>query len=273
MKSVAIQYAVGAVVILALLGVTRNAAAEDLGILNGNFVTSSHWAGYAVQPSSPVSSVQGTWVVPTIDSTATPDGYSSIWVGIDGYANGTVEQIGIAAYGSAAAQKLGLPQYYAWYQFYPDNAHMLALTVNPGDTIHAEVSYSGPDKFSLLIQNLTTPDSYSADKTVAGMQRASAEWIVEAPYLNGTLPLADFGSVTFTGASATADGGQSSAISSFPFTQINLVPASGWGASTSDLDFTGTSFTVTAVPEPSTLVLLAIGGVNVLAYATRRRRP
>src|SRR6478752_7651051 len=65
---------------------------------NGNGA-STNWAGYAVQTdmttpqSNAVTDVKGTWIVPGVicDKKNT---YSSAWVGIDGYSDGSVEQIG-----------------------------------------------------------------------------------------------------------------------------------------------------------------------------------
>ena len=55
--------------------------------------TSSNWSGYAASaPANSVSYVAGSWVVPTASSKT--NGYSSVWVGIDGYNSSTVEQIG-----------------------------------------------------------------------------------------------------------------------------------------------------------------------------------
>src|SRR5215472_3488086 len=62
---------------------------------HGNQVTSSNWSGYAVTGAKgSVSDVTGSWIVPTMDCSTTPTGYSAMWVGIDGYSSNTVEQIG-----------------------------------------------------------------------------------------------------------------------------------------------------------------------------------
>src|SRR5690349_12425752 len=59
--------------------------------------TSSNWAGYVVENSSSqkgaVSDVKGTWTVPTLSCSST-NSYSAAWVGIDGFTDRTVEQIG-----------------------------------------------------------------------------------------------------------------------------------------------------------------------------------
>ena len=75
--------------------------------------TSTNWSGYAVSGAADsVSKVAGTWTVPTV-STST-NGYSAVWVGIDGYSSSSVEQIGTGkeVYGGKAS-------YYAWYEMYP----------------------------------------------------------------------------------------------------------------------------------------------------------
>ena len=86
-------------------------------------------------------------------------------------------------------------------------------------------------------------------------------------------PLADFGSDTFTDASAAA-GSESGSISAFPYTQIDLTPHSGIAASPSALGEMGSSFTdVDGVPEPSTLALLGCGvAVGIVVGARQRRR-
>src|SRR5439155_23382974 len=58
----------------------------------------------------------------------------------------------------------------------------------------------------LTLTNLTTGQSFRTTQSAPGAARASAEWIVEAPYRNGVLPLANFGSVNFKNARATING-------------------------------------------------------------------
>ena len=63
-------------------------------------MTSENWSGYvaATSLSDPesdsVTAVSGSWVVPTVSSSSGSTSYSAVWVGIDGFSNGTVEQIG-----------------------------------------------------------------------------------------------------------------------------------------------------------------------------------
>lgn len=74
-------------------------------------VESENWSGYAVTVSS-LTVAKGSWTVPAVNCSKTPNTYAAFWVGIDGYSSSTVEQTGTLAQcsGSSAA-------YYAWYEF------------------------------------------------------------------------------------------------------------------------------------------------------------
>jgi len=169
--------------------------------------TSTNWSGYAVETNlaSPannaVSDVKGSWIIPAIDCTnATSNTYSSAWVGIDGYSDRSVEQIG-----TEQDCINGQPRYYAWYEMYPKPSFRIKLPVNAGDNISAEVQYIGNNKFILAITNNTTNKTFTTTQRAKAL-RQSAEWIVEAPWFGGVLPLADFGTINFTNSQATLNG-------------------------------------------------------------------
>jgi hypothetical protein len=262
-------------------GMTPVARADNVVQIPVSSVSSYNWSGYAVLPSSTmVQSVSASWVVPTINSSVTPGGWSCTWVGIDGYSSGSVEQVGIMANGSSAYPSL--PQYFTWFEMYPDYMYYWPdMTVNPGDHMSAQVVYAGSNNYVLSIQDLTSQVSASTTQTSNGpMARSSGEWIVEAPTLGSTIQsLADFGSETFTGASATLDTGLSGSISALsaqaPYSAINLTPQdpTTLAATPSPLDSTGSSFSVTEnVPEPSTLALAGGGALLGLIYCAKRLR-
>jgi hypothetical protein len=167
---------------------------------HGSNVTSTNWSGYAVTgPNGSVSDVKGTWTVPALplmscNLTATQNSYSSFWIGIDGYDSNTVEQIG-----TDSDCINGKATYYAWFEFYPHLSFTINnIPVNPGDSISAEVKYSG-GVFTVSLTNLSTPTplTFSTSTKMNNAKRSSAEWIAEAPSAGGVLPLADFGTVTF----------------------------------------------------------------------------
>ena len=117
MKSISVAIAL-ATIMLALFGATANVVADTIPLPKNDANYSYNWAGYVAVPfTSPVTSVQGNWTVPTINSSTTPNGWSAEWVGIDGLLSSTVEQIGILANGSSAYPSL--PQYCAWVEMYP----------------------------------------------------------------------------------------------------------------------------------------------------------
>src|SRR5579862_3383601 len=163
---------------------------------------STNWSGYAVAAQAgAVSAVAGSWTVPAVTGSGTA--YSAHWVGIDGFSSSTVEQLG-----TESDVINGVPQYYAWYEMYPRGFVTIPMLVHPGDAITAGVSYdSTASNFTLTITNVTTAQPYSTTQTLAGAQLSSAEWVVEAPSsITGVLPLANFGTVNFTGAQATIGG-------------------------------------------------------------------
>ena len=171
--------------------------------------TSANWSGYAVPApaSSTFKDVKGSWTVPSVTATKGGPAYSSIWVGLDGYANGTVEQIGTEQDWTGKTAN-----YYAWFEMYPDYAYQIVgFPVNPGDKITAQVSFTGTDSsgnkvFTLTINNETTPTTFTVPASYTTSSAAllqSAEWIVEAPSsLRGVLPLANFGTAELSDCSA-----------------------------------------------------------------------
>ena len=185
--------------------------------------TSTNWSGYAVTgPSNSVSFVGGTWTVPAVQCTST-NTWSSFWVGIDGFSSNSVEQLGTDSDCSG-----GSPTYYAWREMYPHPSYLInTITVHPGDQIYASVTSSGKS-FTLYMKDQTTGVSFSYTAR-AKASRSSAEWIVEAPYSGGILPLANFGTAYFTSDSATISGTTAyiNGFSSSSTYQINMVTSSG----------------------------------------------
>jgi hypothetical protein len=173
--------------------------------------TSTNWSGYVaalnlLQPTvGSVNAVFGVWAVPTL-SPSVGHTYSSAWVGIDGYGNGTVEQIGTEHEWYNGAQ-----HDFAWFEMYPNPMYrIVGFPVNQGDLIGAQVYYAGANTFQLRIYNYTkgvstlVPTVYT---TSAVAQRSTVEWIVEAPSsYQGVLPLAHFNSISFIYCLATMNG-------------------------------------------------------------------
>ncbi len=205
--------------------------------------TSSNWSGYAVVEGNltnpgnyTVTDVKGEWIVPAV-SKSHGSTYSAIWVGIDGYSDSTVEQIGTEQDWSGGAV------YYAWYEMYPNASYLIPNAIYPGDKMTGEVSYAS-GQFTLTLSDSTQGWSFSISQTASSALRQSAEWIVEAPWLGKILPLANFGTVTFTGASATL-GNTTGTISSSSWVHDAITMVDGTATATpSSLSTDGSSFSV-----------------------------
>jgi len=96
---------------------------------------------------------------------------------IDGWNNGTVEQLGTDSDCNGTK-----PSFYAWYEFYRNTVFNFdKFPVSPGRSdFRRAVNYDG-EKFTLTITNQTTNLSASRSGKVPQAKRASAEWIAEAP--------------------------------------------------------------------------------------------
>jgi hypothetical protein len=165
----------------------------------------------------------------------TPTGWSSFWVGLDGDTTNTVEQTG-----SEADCSSGTAVYSSWYEMYPKFPKNYSNTVMPGDSFFASVTTDGKGNFSLTLTDSTQHWSHTTSARLKSAKLGSAEVIAEAPSSSGgVLPLADFGSVGFTG--ATANNTSFSNLSGRD--QINMVSGTTTKASTGNIS--GGNFSVT----------------------------
>ena len=155
--------------------------------------TSTNWSGYAVTGGR-YTTVRSTWVQPAVTCNGTA--YSSFWVGIDGDTSGTVEQTGTEADCNGST-----PVYSAWYEMYPKFPVNYPNPVAPGDHFTGTVTTDGKGNFTLTLSNTTRNWTQSVAKRLKSAKLASAEVIAEAPSSSGgVLPLANFGTVSFSGA-------------------------------------------------------------------------
>ncbi|MFI9362684.1 G1 family glutamic endopeptidase [Kitasatospora sp. NPDC053057] len=200
------------------------------GLLHG---TSSNWSGYTATGGT-FTSVSAGWVQPSVSCTSS-DAWSAFWVGLDGDGSKTVEQIGTEADCSS-----GSPVYSAWYEMYPAYPSNFSNPVQPGDHFTASVTTDGAGSFKLTLSDTTQGWSRTVDKSLKNATLASAEVIAEAPSsIFGVLPLADFGTVDFTGADVN---GQSLGASKASIT--DMAEDGVTRATTSELSG-GTDFSVT----------------------------
>ncbi len=181
-----------------------SSASADVG--NAQEAVSENWSGYVAGQNN-FSAVSGSWVQPTAKCDS-GQSYSAFWVGLGGASgNNALEQTGTQADCSSNGQT----DYYAWYELVPAAPVRLNLSISPGDHISARVGVSASN-VTISLSDQTTGASVTKTLQMSSPDTSSAEWIAEAPSSctqDGNcqpLPLADFGTVTFTNASATANG-------------------------------------------------------------------
>lgn len=152
--------------------------------------------------------MSGTWTQPAVKCTRGGTTYSAFWVGLGGFADGSqaLEQTGTEADCTPA----GRARYSVWYELVPAAPVSVKLTVKPGDAISATVSVSG-QAVSIQVTNTTRGTTFARQLTMDSPDVTSAEWIAEAPsacsgFGCSPLPLTNFGTVGFSGASATGNG-------------------------------------------------------------------
>lgn len=227
-----------------------------------DIVGSTNWAGYAVEATGRFTSVSGSWVEPAVTCTNSGGGgrgrghgsggsqqFASFWAGIDGYSSDSVEQLGTDSDCSGST-----PSYYAWYEMYPAGSVTISTSsfpVRPGDTLSASVTVSGTT-FTLSMSS-SEGWHFSTTKQGSGLAQSSAELIAESPEVCSGFScqlaqLSDFGTVNFSGASATA-GGPAAPLGSFtadsgPHEIVGLTSSGGVKMQPSSLSPAGNAFSV-----------------------------
>lgn len=232
------------------------AAAPASGLADTS--TSSNWSGYVAHRAGVAfDHVQASWRQPAAVCTRGEATYSSFWVGLGGYSatSNHLEQIGTELDCTAAGRSSSS----AWYELVPSPSRTLRMRVTSGDQMSASVTGAG-DRVTLSLTDRTRHESIAKRVTVASVDASSAEWILEAPSactttgLCHTLPLANFGSMGFTSASARTKSGHKGAIASSAWntTRIVLKPggrtfidyATGGESTPSTLQRSATAFEV-----------------------------
>jgi hypothetical protein len=198
-----------------------NTSIPVLTVYPSQTLVSADWGGYAVSsdlktPQGLVTSVSGSWVIPEVTNSA--NSYSAAWVGIGGQYDESLIQTGTEHVWLNSGAN-----YTAWYELLPQDSIQLNMTVTPGDVITASVTLQDAASKTWVIEITNLSKGQTFKKSVFyDSSMLSAEWIVERPTVNNfQFPLANFGSVTFTGCSATI-GGRTGSITSFPHSTVNL---------------------------------------------------
>lgn len=151
-----------------------------------------NWSGYAIKgKSNSYSSISGYWIVPRVRPGAT-NKYSSAWLGIDGFGNSSLIQAG-----TEHDYVNGKSVYYAWWEIIPAPETRIPYPVSPKDLMYARISQLKSKKWLIVIANKTKGWIFRTVQTYTG-PAATAEWIMEAPSVNGkTARLANYGKTRF----------------------------------------------------------------------------
>ncbi|MGB9111837.1 MAG: G1 family glutamic endopeptidase [Acidimicrobiales bacterium] len=193
------------------------------------YTESTNWSGYVVPSTqSVIDATSGTWTVPTLNCTDTPNASVSEWVGIGGVHwpgggnSGALLQTGTEDRCVGGAQEDD-----AWWELYPSNPNasitFTNLDVSPGDEMQASVRKTTGGHWTTKIDDVTKglagvmltgagwgtagdgsgSSTFSKAGTTAQLAYAggySAEWIVEdsGTTLTQLAPFANFGAVTFS---------------------------------------------------------------------------
>ncbi|MGC8561222.1 MAG: G1 family glutamic endopeptidase [Phycisphaerae bacterium] len=219
--------------------------------------TTANWAGYEAIASggNAFTYISGGWTVPAVTSGSASGGsYSSIWVGIDGFNNNTLEQTG-----TEGDYINGSPHYHAWWEMIPAPETVItSMPISPGDRMFASVRYIGGGNFVLSLDDLTTNTTFSTTQSNPSAPRSTVEWIAEDTQVNGVIgAMANYGTAVFNSATASVNGASPVPISSLPgYSGVELIPTSSadLGAYPFPLTNNGQGFTVTVTPpQASTL--------------------
>lgn len=168
-----------------LLGGSGAAASGTGGVLipsspherlpaKGGTVKSSNWSGYVVSSSKKITAVTTTFQVPT--ERTPPSGFAATWGGIGGFGSGHLIQAGVAEDTSGT-------HYFPWYEMLPAASIRISEPVSPGDQITVTITEVSSNHWSISLNDAghwswTRTFTYSASQN-------SAEWILEAPTVNG----------------------------------------------------------------------------------------
>ena len=158
---------------------------------------SRNWSGYAAQ-NGQYTQVSGTWKVPSVTG-SDPSSADAAWVGIGGISSNDLIQSGTEDTFDADGQVTAS----AFYELLPDAPVTIpTVTPRPGDTVTVSISQQQPDQWQISFADTTNGQTFSTTVSYTS-SLSSAEWIEEAPSDGyGTVPLANFGSVSFTHASS-----------------------------------------------------------------------
>lgn len=151
-----------------------------------SYESSENWSGYEVLDGA-VTSVHGTFTVPTLKDDETCQTYEAQWVGIDGGATSdhNLIQAGVLETPYNNNGTCEAPSYYyiyPWWEILPaTETYIGSLTVKPGDTVSVSIWDSSPGSsyWRISLLDRTNGGSFHTTEYYTG-SGASAEWVTES---------------------------------------------------------------------------------------------
>jgi hypothetical protein len=184
--------------------------------LGDSFHRRSTWAGYvAAEPPGTFSCVEGSWIEPGV-ACGTGESAVAIWVGIGGYSSNDLH-IGddghaLEQAGTGVDCDHGVARHYAWHQrspvqaddteYGPTASQPEPMVIAAGDRIWAQVRFA-EGRYRMTVANLTTGQSRAVIQASPGLQRSSAQWVVDA---EDGQPMPRFSPIVFSAGLATMEG-------------------------------------------------------------------
>lgn len=170
----------------------------------------SGWSGALLQPLTDGTLYTSVTAMTTVPAFAPPPGGSpsdnyllAVWVGIDGHLCST----NFFQTGWYITMNASQTQYRALFAWYPKGPVVIDLSISPGHVVKMTVEATSATTGTATVENLSNGQSHSVPYSEPSLAlcQTSAEWIIETSGGDNSLP--NFGSITFTDASAGTTGG------------------------------------------------------------------
>jgi Peptidase A4 family len=174
-------------------------------------------------PIQPFRFIGGTFFVPYVNCSATPDSFSAHWLGLDGFGTATVEQAGVLAACSG-----GTPHYAAWLEMFPRVPVYPHIAIRPGDSVTVSVFFQrSTRRFTIALADTSNGAHFSHSlpcPSGSTCRRTSAEAISEPPSSGGQIqPLTDFRAASFTGIRITDQAGHRRTLRSGRWDTVKII--------------------------------------------------
>lgn len=196
-------------------------------------VQSPNWSGYIGVAGAAVTGVTGTFTVPTLNCTATPNASMSTWDGIGGAKPGEA----LIQTGVESDCVNGVQANVPWWEIVGGSTNLpeqpfQSFAVQPGDSLTALVGQDPSGAWITCLSDNTTSQvgvmvtglsagigtgsctsfsNYTLEEDASSYSYdggTTAEWIAEDPTAlsGGLVPFANFGTVTFSGIGTSTSG-------------------------------------------------------------------